>query len=87
VFRPRPRVDSALVAFTRTTGPLLTDVRPVVEAAFAHRRKRLANSVALAGLAPRARVEEALAAIGRLAQSRAEELAPSEFVALAEQLR
>jgi 16S rRNA A1518/A1519 N6-dimethyltransferase RsmA/KsgA/DIM1 with predicted DNA glycosylase/AP lyase activity len=47
----------------------------------------LANSVALTGLAPRARVEEALAAIGRPAQSRAEELAPSEFVALAEELR
>jgi 16S rRNA (adenine1518-N6/adenine1519-N6)-dimethyltransferase len=87
VFRPRPRVDSALVAFTRTAGPRLTDVRSIVEAAFAHRRKMLANSVALTGLAPRARVEEALAAIGRTAQSRAEELAPSEFVALAEELR
>jgi len=87
VFRPRPRVDSALVAFTRTPAPVLTDVRPIVEAAFAHRRKMLANSVALAGLAPRARVEEALAAIGRPAKSRAEELEPSEFVALAEALR
>jgi len=86
VFRPRPRVDSALVAFTRTAGPRLADVRPIVEAAFAHRRKKLANSVALVGLAPRARVEEALAAIGRTAQSRAEELAPSEFLALAEEL-
>ena len=87
VFRPRPRVDSALVAFTRSAGPRLADVRPIVEAAFAHRRKMLANSVALTGLAPRARVEEGLAAIGRPAQSRAEELAPSEFVALAEELR
>jgi 16S rRNA (adenine1518-N6/adenine1519-N6)-dimethyltransferase len=86
VFRPRPRVESALVAFTRTAGPQLADVRPLVEAAFAHRRKMLANSVALAGLAPRARVEDALAAIGRSAQSRAEELAPSEFVALVEEL-
>jgi 16S rRNA (adenine1518-N6/adenine1519-N6)-dimethyltransferase len=87
VFRPRPRVDSALVAFTRSAGPRFADVRPIVEAAFAHRRKMLANSVALTGLAPRARVEEGLAAIGRPAQSRAEELAPSEFVALAEELR
>ncbi|MGH3138070.1 MAG: 16S rRNA (adenine(1518)-N(6)/adenine(1519)-N(6))-dimethyltransferase RsmA [Gaiellaceae bacterium] len=86
VFRPRPRVDSALVAFTRTAGPRLADVRPIVEAAFAHRRKMLANSVALAGLAPRARVEEALAAIGRSARSRAEELTPREFVALAAEL-
>ncbi|MGH3065418.1 MAG: 16S rRNA (adenine(1518)-N(6)/adenine(1519)-N(6))-dimethyltransferase RsmA [Gaiellaceae bacterium] len=87
VFRPRPRVESALVSFIRTAGPPLTTVRPVVEAAFAHRRKMLANSVALSGLAPRARVEEALAAIGRSAQSRAEELAPREFVDLAAALR
>jgi 16S rRNA A1518/A1519 N6-dimethyltransferase RsmA/KsgA/DIM1 with predicted DNA glycosylase/AP lyase activity len=47
----------------------------------------LANSVALVGLASRARVEEALVAIGRPAQSRAEELSPSDFVALAEALQ
>jgi len=87
VFRPRPRVESAIIAFARTLGPPLADVRPVVEAAFAHRRKMLANSVALAGLAPRARAEEALAAIGQSAKSRAEELAPSEFVDLAAALR
>ena len=61
VFRPRPRVESALVAFVRVAGPSLGDVRPVVEAAFAHRRKMLANSIALTGLASRARVEEGLA--------------------------
>ena len=87
VFRPRPRVASALVAFARIAGPPLADVRPIVEAAFAHRRKMLANSVALVGLASRARVEEALAAIGRPAQSRAEELSPGDFVALAEALQ
>jgi 16S rRNA (adenine1518-N6/adenine1519-N6)-dimethyltransferase len=83
VFRPRPRVESALVAFTRVVGPPLAGVRPVVEGAFAHRRKTLANSLAIAGLASRARVEEALGAIGRTAQARAEELEPGEFVALA----
>jgi 16S rRNA (adenine1518-N6/adenine1519-N6)-dimethyltransferase len=87
VFRPRPRVQSALVAFARITGPPLAEVRPVIEAAFAHRRKMLANSVSLTGLASRPRMEQALAAIGRPPQSRAEELAPSEFVALAEALR
>ncbi len=87
VFRPRPRVESALVAFVRIAGPSLTDVRPVVEAAFAHRRKKLANSVALAGLASRVRVEEALAAIDRTAGVRAEELTPLEFFALAEAIR
>ena len=86
VFRPRPRVESALVAFVRAPAPPLAEVRPVVEAAFAHRRKTLANSLALSGLATRARAEEALAAIGKPAGTRAEELAPHELVALAEAL-
>jgi 16S rRNA (adenine1518-N6/adenine1519-N6)-dimethyltransferase len=87
VFRPRPRVESALVAFDRVTGPPFGLVRPVVEAAFAHRRKTLANSIALSGLATRGRAEEALAEIGAPAGARAEELAPETFVALAEALR
>ena len=86
VFRPRPRVESALVAFTRVAGPPFALVRPVVEAAFAHRRKTLANSLALAGLAARSRAEAALAEIGRAPRVRAEELEPREFVALAEAL-
>jgi 16S rRNA (adenine1518-N6/adenine1519-N6)-dimethyltransferase len=87
VFRPRPRVESALVAFERVDGgPSLPDVRPVVDAAFAHRRKTLANSVALAGLTKRAGAEAALAAIGRPPTARAEELEPEEFVALAHAL-
>ena len=87
VFRPRPRVESALVAFVRVDGPPLETVRPVVEAAFAHRRKTLANSVALAGLATRERAERALWAIGVDASARAEELVPAQFVSLAEELR
>jgi 16S rRNA (adenine1518-N6/adenine1519-N6)-dimethyltransferase len=86
VFRPRPRVESALVAFTRRAGPAIGAVRPVVEAAFAHRRKTLANSVSLAGLATREQAEEALAVLGRAPGARAEELEPGEFVALAEAL-
>jgi 16S rRNA (adenine1518-N6/adenine1519-N6)-dimethyltransferase len=87
VFRPRPRVESALVAFERIDGPSLDDVRPLVEAAFAHRRKMLANSLALSGLATRADAEEALRKIGKPAGVRAEELSPSEFVALAGAVR
>jgi len=86
VFRPRPRVESALVAFVRTGSVPVAEVRPVVEAAFAHRRKTLANSVALAGLVSRAEAEAALAAIGRPPGVRAEELAPEEFVELARAL-
>jgi 16S rRNA (adenine1518-N6/adenine1519-N6)-dimethyltransferase len=87
VFRPRPKVESALVAFIRIDGPPLDVVRPVVEAAFAHRRKTLANSAALSGLASREAVESALGAVGLPRGARAEELAPQEFVALAEALR
>lgn len=87
VFRPRPRVESALVAFVRVDGPPFALVRPVVEAAFVHRRKTLANSLALVGLATRSRAEEALIGIGRQPGARAEELEPEVFVALAEALQ
>ena len=87
VFRPRPNVDSALVAFRRTSlPPDFRRVKGVVEAAFAHRRKTLPNSLELAGVAPRRRAAEALAAIRRPPETRAEALAPPEFVALAEAL-
>ena len=62
-------------------------MKRTVQAAFAHRRKRLANSLELAGLASRKRAAAALDAIGRSPDSRAEELAPAEFVALGEALR
>jgi 16S rRNA (adenine1518-N6/adenine1519-N6)-dimethyltransferase len=88
VFRPRPNVDSALVALRRRPGADedLRRVKKVVSAAFAHRRKRLANSVELSGLATRSQAETALAEIGRDPQVRAEELAPPEFVAVANAL-
>jgi 16S rRNA (adenine1518-N6/adenine1519-N6)-dimethyltransferase len=87
VFRPRPRVESALVAFVRTAEPPSDEVRSVVEAAFAHRRKTLANSIALAGRVPRDRVESELVSIGKPSGARAEELAPEEFVSIAQALR
>jgi 16S rRNA (adenine1518-N6/adenine1519-N6)-dimethyltransferase len=88
VFRPRPNVDSALVAFRRTPLPdAFADVKRVVEAAFAHRRKTLPNSIELAGLATRARAQEALAALGVPAATRAEALEPAAFVELERLLR
>jgi 16S rRNA (adenine1518-N6/adenine1519-N6)-dimethyltransferase len=88
VFRPRPNVDSALVAFRRTGLPHdFRRVKRVVEGSFAHRRKRLANSLELAGVAARGPAEEAIALIGRAPNVRAEELAPHEFLALAEALK
>jgi len=87
VFRPRPNVDSALVAFRRRELPHeFPQVKRLVTAAFAHRRKRLANSLELAGLFTRDEATAALASIGRDPAVRAEELAPPEFVALADAL-
>jgi 16S rRNA (adenine1518-N6/adenine1519-N6)-dimethyltransferase len=78
VFRPPPNVDSALVAFRRARdwGPEYAHVKRVVQAAFAHRRKTLANSLRLSGFEH----VEAVPAV------RAEALAPDEFLRLAESL-
>jgi 16S rRNA (adenine1518-N6/adenine1519-N6)-dimethyltransferase len=87
VFRPQPNVQSALVAFRRTELPAnYPQVKEAVTAAFAHRRKTLPNSVALAGLTTRDLAAEALAAIGRAPETRAETLAPAEFLAFTEAL-
>jgi len=83
VFRPPPNVDSALVAFRRRPLPeRFPQVKRVVEAAFAHRRKTLPNSLALSGIAAREEAVEALAELGRPANIRAEALAPEELVEL-----
>jgi 16S rRNA (adenine1518-N6/adenine1519-N6)-dimethyltransferase len=72
------------VAFRRTELPAdFPRIKEVVEAAFAHRRKTLPNSLALAGFAERDRAAAALEAIGRPAETRAEALEPTEFVQLA----
>jgi 16S rRNA (adenine1518-N6/adenine1519-N6)-dimethyltransferase len=84
VFRPPPNVDSALVAFRRR-GALpdgYSRIKRIVNAAFAHRRKTLPNSLELVGVASRAAAAGALERIGRSATTRAEALEPEEFVAL-----
>ena len=77
VFTPVPRVDSALVAFERrgdlVERPEWPRLAAAVRAAFAHRRKRLDNSLALAGMPP---PPPALAAL------RAEQLSPEQFLEL-----
>jgi 16S rRNA (adenine1518-N6/adenine1519-N6)-dimethyltransferase len=87
VFRPPPNVDSALVAFTRSRewGREFRELKELVQAAFAHRRKTLANSLALSGL-DRERVTGALAELGFPGDVRAESLEPPQFVQLAEAL-
>jgi 16S rRNA (adenine1518-N6/adenine1519-N6)-dimethyltransferase len=86
VFRPPPNVDSSLVAFRRRQSPppiAWPELKRVVEASFSHRRKRLPNSLELAGLADRGQAEDALESLGRSANTRAEELEPEDFVRLA----
>jgi 16S rRNA (adenine1518-N6/adenine1519-N6)-dimethyltransferase len=89
VFRPMPHVDSVLVGLRRT-GPAPDDpVRQLVHEAFAHRRKALARSLALAPGAPsdvRERARAALVEMGHPADERAERLSPEEFVELARRL-
>jgi 16S rRNA (adenine1518-N6/adenine1519-N6)-dimethyltransferase len=86
VFVPRPRVDSALLRLRRTGPAAPPELRRVVRAAFAHRRKALAGSLELAGVADRGRARAALEAAGLAADVRAEALSPGEFARLAEEL-
>jgi 16S rRNA (adenine1518-N6/adenine1519-N6)-dimethyltransferase len=88
VFRPPPNVDSALVAFRRRELPAdYPELKRLVEAAFAHRRKTLPNSLELSGFTSRAAAGAALESLGRPAATRAEELAPDEYPALLAALR
>ena len=88
VFVPVPNVDSVLVGLQRTAPPAPADVRRLVSAGFAHRRKALPKSLAVAGLdVDRDRVRAALEALGHPADARAERLAPPDWLALAEALR
>jgi len=83
VFRPPPNVDSALVAFRRTSlPPDFAEVRRLVEGAFAHRRKTLANSLQLAGVASREQAVFGLTELGLDPAVRAEALAPPVFLDL-----
>jgi len=89
VFHPVPNVDSVLVVLERTAPAPDAAVRELVHAAFAHRRKALARSLALSprfGPGARERARAALVALGLPADARAERLAPQHFVALAEAL-
>jgi 16S rRNA (adenine1518-N6/adenine1519-N6)-dimethyltransferase len=86
VFRPRPRVESALLRLERVAPWPGDAVARLVRGSFAHRRKALARSVGIAGVASRERTLAALEAAGLPATARAEELAPADFMRLAEAL-
>ena len=86
VFVPVPNVDSVLVELTRLRPAPPPGLRRFVQAAFAHRRKALAGSLAIAAGVDRDRVREALAALGHPPGARAERLAPAELRSLWEAL-
>lgn len=89
VFHPVPNVDSVLVVLRRQGPAAPPALRALVQQAFAHRRKALARSLALArGAGPdvRDRARAALVELGHPADVRAERLAPQDFRALHERL-
>ncbi|MFI5003955.1 MAG: 16S rRNA (adenine(1518)-N(6)/adenine(1519)-N(6))-dimethyltransferase RsmA [Solirubrobacterales bacterium] len=86
VFHPVPNVDSVLVELIRVGPAPSPALRRLVGAGFAHRRKALARSLTLAGVAERERVREALSRLGLPLDVRAERLSPEEFRALGEAL-
>jgi 16S rRNA (adenine1518-N6/adenine1519-N6)-dimethyltransferase len=89
VFHPQPHVDSALVLMRRRAPAPPDQVTSLVHAGFAHRRKALAGSLALApGAAAdvRERARAALEELGHPPDARAERLAPDEWLRLGELL-
>lgn len=87
VFRPRPRVDSAILRLRRTGPAADPATRELVRAAFAHRRKSLARSLEHARPGSLGPAREALAALGLPADIRAEALSPEQFAALSAKLQ
>jgi len=88
VFRPVPNVDSALVVMRRK-GPAATpELSRLVHQGFAHRRKKMARSLRLAGAGEDtiARVLFTLQELGYPADVRAERVSPQDFQTLAEKL-
>jgi 16S rRNA (adenine1518-N6/adenine1519-N6)-dimethyltransferase len=83
VFRPRPRVESAILALRRRGPGADPQTRDLVRAAFAHRRKSLARSLEHVRPGSLDATRAALAALGLPADARAEQLTPGDFQALA----
>jgi 16S rRNA (adenine1518-N6/adenine1519-N6)-dimethyltransferase len=89
VFRPVPNVDSVLLGLRRRGPGADRELRLLVQRAFAHRRKALARSLALAAggdAAVRDRARAALAELGLAPDVRAERLDPGQFAELRRRL-
>jgi 16S rRNA (adenine1518-N6/adenine1519-N6)-dimethyltransferase len=87
VFRPRPRVDSAILRLRRTGPGADRATRDLVRAAFAHRRKSLARSLEHGREGSLGAARAALAELGLPEDARAEALSPAEFAALSAKLQ
>jgi len=86
VFRPRPRVESAVLGLRRTGPGADPATRELVRAAFAHRRKSLPRSLEHVRPGSLTAAREALRQLGLPEDARAEQLSPGEFRALAKGL-
>jgi 16S rRNA (adenine1518-N6/adenine1519-N6)-dimethyltransferase len=87
VFKPRPRVESAILRLRRTGPGADAATRELIRAAFAHRRKSLPRSLEHARPGSLGPARAALAELGLPEDARAEALAPQEFAALAEKVK
>jgi 16S rRNA (adenine1518-N6/adenine1519-N6)-dimethyltransferase len=86
VFRPRPRIESAILRLRRTGPAAELATRDLVRAAFAHRRKSLARSLELGRPGVLAAARAALDELGLPEDARAEALSPGDFAALSAKL-
>jgi len=86
VFRPRPRVDSAILRLRRIGPGADAATRDLIRAAFAHRRKSLARSLEHAEDGALGPARAALAELGLPEDARAEALSAEDFVALSAKL-
>ncbi len=87
VFHPEPNVESALVLMRRRAPAPPPELTALVHAAFAHRRKALAGSLALDPGAPeglRDATRDALVATGHPADARAERIPADDWPRLAD---
>jgi 16S rRNA (adenine1518-N6/adenine1519-N6)-dimethyltransferase len=87
VFKPRPRVDSAILRLRRTGPAADPALHDLVRAAFAHRRKSLARSLEHGRAGSLAAARAALAELGLPEDARAEALSPTQFAALSAKLQ
>ncbi|GKS56920.1 ribosomal RNA small subunit methyltransferase A [Nitrospira sp.] len=85
-FRPRPEVDSAVVSLTMCRSTLSVEVERVcqrlVRSAFAHRRKRVVNSLRDEGWSAE-EIDLVRQALAPRPDRRAEEVSPAEFADIA----